>query len=405
MTRIWILAAFAIWIGAPQEAPDRVENWQVDLDELAKALSQRHKHAFFKISRDEFFRAVDGVRKRIPELKDHQIAVEFMKLAALIGDGHTSVKPSSLRRYPISALWCRDGLFIAAASEEHKDLLKMRIVAVGKIRVEDAAGRVAAVAAADNASGARHASAYWLTIAEVLAGVGLADDAERAEFTVVDAKKKQRTVLLAPAVEPVRRQYGFDMPAKDLPMSRSLMRPWYGLQRLRENKGFYVWYDSCADSKDRTVASWCHEVLEAIDKEMPERVIFDLRRNGGGNSTLLQPLIAGLRKRTEATAPGKLFVLVDRSTYSSAILNALELRREFKAILVGLPPGGSPNHYGEVRFFTLPNSQWQVQYSTKYFKPVAEEGDTIKPDVEVEWTSAEFFGGKDPALEVAIKHP
>lgn len=392
-----LCVALALLAVQEPPAPDRVERWNQDLDELGRVLSERHKNPFFKIPRDDFFRAVDGVRKRIPELKDHQIAVEFMKLGALIGDGHTAVQPTTLRRYPIWLMWLKDGLFVVASTKDHKDLLKARVVAVGKTPVDEAARAVAAVAASDNASGAKNASANWLTVAEVLAGVGLIDDMDKAPFTIVDAQGKERTVHLAPVAGSPRKVFGFE---KDLSISRRLSRARYGVEWLPDSKTLYGWYDSCADAPDRPVSTWCEEALKGIDEKKPERVVLDLRRNGGGNSELIRPLLAGLRKRP---AVGKLFVLVDRATYSSAILNSLDLRREFKALLVGLAPGGSPNHYGEIRRYPLPHCKWLVQYSTKFFKLAPEGGDTIAPDIEVEWTAAEFFGGADPALDAAIK--
>jgi hypothetical protein len=326
-----------------------------------------------------------------------------MKVGALIGDGHTVVRPANLRGYPINALWLKDGLFIAAASEAHKDLLRARIVAVGKAPVDEAARRVMAVAASDNASGARYASAYWLTIAEAIAGVGLVDDMEKAAFTVVDAQGKERTVELAPAAGPVKRVFGFEKSDGDLPIHRRLSRSRYGVELLKDAKVLYCWYDTCSDGKDKPVAAWCGEVLARIDEDKPERIVLDVRRNGGGNSALLNPLFAGFRKRPDAVAPGKLFVLIDRQTFSSAILNAVDMRQSFKAVLVGLPTGGSLNGYGEVRTFKLPHCGWDVQYSTKYFKRGADGADTLAPDVEVDWTAAEYFSGADPALEAAIK--
>jgi hypothetical protein len=408
MTVSKIFAAFAIGIFGFQENDTRERHWRQDLDELVKGLSEKHKNAFFKVSRQNFESAAAEVRTRIPDLKDHQIAVEFMKLAALIGDGHTGVGPTpespvQLRRYPISAMWLKDGLFIVAASGSHKDLLRARIRAIGKVSADEAARRVAVVTASDNTSGARHFSAHWLTSPEVLAGLRIIEGMEKGPFQIVDAQGRERTVDLAPVSRQFRKVFGFDKPDKDLPMSRRLVRPWYGLDFLADSKTLYAWYDTCADHPDGPVSAWCEAVLKRLDDDRPARLVFDLRRNSGGNSALLSPLLAGLRKRPEATARGKLFVLTDRRTFSSGLMNALDLRREFKAIVIGLPPGGSPNHYGEVRTFTLPNCKWQAWYSTTYFR-LAEEGvDSLPPDLEIDCTSAEFFSGRDPALEAAIK--
>jgi hypothetical protein len=400
-----ILLAFAVGSLAFQDAPDRTASWNQDLDELARVISERHKNPFFKIRREEFFKAVDGVRKRIPDLKDHQVAVEFMKLAALIGDGHTAAAPSpeapvQLRRYPIRALWLKDGYFIVAAVEEHKDLLRARITGVGKVPLEEAARRISVVAGADNASSARNQAAFWLTVAEALHSVGLGADSERCSYSIVDASGKERTVDLGLMSGRVRWLWGFDKDEKELSISRRLTRSTYGSEPMPDRKSLYAWYDACADQKNRPVSAWCEDVLKQVDDGKPERIVLDLRRNGGGNSVLIQPLIAGLKKRADL---GRIFVLVDRPTFSSGVLNAVDFKRAFKAVLIGLPPGGNPNGYGEVRFLVLPNSKWRVQYSTKLFGYGEPGSDTLKPDVEVEPSAAEFFAGSDPALDAAIR--
>ena len=67
-------------------------------------------------------------------------------------------------------------------------------------------------------------------------------------------------------------------------------------------------------------------------------------------------------------------------------------------ILVGEPTGGKPNSYGEVRSFRLPNSGLRVMYSTKYFQMLETDPPAVEPDITVELTAADRFGGHDPVL-------
>lgn len=53
-----------------------------------------------------------------------------------------------------------------------------------------------------------------------------------------------------------------------------------------------------------------------------EKLVVDIRNNGGGSSSLLDPFIDEIGKR-DINAPDRLFVIVGRGTFSSAILNAL----------------------------------------------------------------------------------
>jgi C-terminal processing protease CtpA/Prc len=115
-------------------------------------------------------------------------------------------------------------------------------------------------------------------------------------------------------------------------------------------------------------------------------------------------LITALSKRPDVNQAGKLFVLIGRGTFSSAYLNALRLKLETKAILVGEPTGQKPNAYGEVKTMTLPHAKLLVQYSTKYFKTVKGDPPSLTPDVSVERSSWDYAGGRDPVLERALRY-
>jgi hypothetical protein len=61
-----------------------------------------------------------------------------------------------------------------------------------------------------------------------------------------------------------------------------------------------------------------------------QRLVVDLRLNGGGNSAILDPWITEI-KSSPLNKKGHLFVIVGRATFSSAIMNAVRLK-------VRLPP-------------------------------------------------------------------
>ena len=66
-------------------------------------------------------------------------------------------------------------------------------------------------------------------------------------------------------------------------------------------------------------------------------------------------------------------------------------------------PGSEPNHYGEIKSFTLPNSGLSVYYSTKQFVYI--EGDhssALEPDQVVPLTAADLLAGRDPVLAAAV---
>lgn len=131
-----------------------------------------------------------------------------------------------------------------------------------------------------------------------------------------------------------------------------------------------------------------------------------MQRNGGGDFTKVREiLLPPIAKHPVLGAKGHLYVLIGPSTFSAAMTNAIDFRKDANAILVGLPTGALPNSYQEGSEFTLPNSKLVVGYSTKYYK--FQESDTpgVIPDQRVEPTWAAYRAGRDLALEWVMAQP
>ena len=94
-----------------------------------------------------------------------------------------------------------------------------------------------------------------------------------------------------------------------------------------------------------------------------------------------------------------MFVITGPGTFSAATINALDLRNEANAILVGSPTGMRPNHYGEHGEFRLPNSGFRISYSTRYYRFGADTVSGVVPDQGIEPTWTEFRAGRDPLME------
>lgn len=121
--------------------------------------------------------------------------------------------------------------------------------------------------------------------------------------------------------------------------------------------------------------------------------------NGGGDSRQGTSYIETLADYLNKHPQIKLYVVLGRQTFSSAILNAMDFRRLTKTVFIGEETSGKPNHFGEVRSIRLPSSQLVVQYSTKYFKNTDEELNTLAPDVILETSFSDLKKGIDPIYE------
>jgi hypothetical protein len=146
-------------------------------------------------------------------------------------------------------------------------------------------------------------------------------------------------------------------------------------------------------------------MLPVLDQSETRRLILELRTNPGGNFLRARRLIDELKKRSKFLKRGSVYVLTRRRTASAAVVNAMDLRRDLGAILVGEPTGEQPNTYGEARTFTLPNSKLIVRYSRTYYTFQERGEPAVFPDKRFDpaWTDCKV--GRDVPLEWVLAQP
>jgi C-terminal processing protease CtpA/Prc len=110
--------------------------------------------------------------------------------------------------------------------------------------------------------------------------------------------------------------------------------------------------------------------------------------------------------RTEAVGR-KTVVLLGRSTFSAAANFVTEVDLETRARLLGEPSGGSPNLWGDAQTVELPRAGLTVRVATLHWEFAAHDDKhlAVVPDVLVPLSAADFFAGRDPVLERAVRLP
>jgi hypothetical protein len=400
------LAAASIVSAQNTTELSREEKWREDLKFLAVELPKRHKNLFFKITREQFDREIAKISEAVPKLTDSEIKLALWRLAAVIGDAHTRVQYSKEKTYPIILYQFPDGVFAAATTEESKAVLGAKLVKIGKIEVERAKEAVRSIIPVENESWFKQQFPNYLTDPEILYLLKILPDRNEGDFTFRDRKGKQLSIKLRPVAvkDQVKWIRPFDSPAGALPLYLRNPELFYWYEYLADSKTLYLNYRRCANMESQPFKVFAEKLLKFMDENRVERLVIDLRQNGGGNSTIFDPFILALSKRADLNRTGRLFALVGRGTFSSAYLNALRLKKETRAILVGEPTGQRPNAYGEVRTMNLPQSKLLVLYSTKFFKTMNDDPPSLTPDVLIERSSWDYVYGRDPALERAMNY-
>lgn len=380
----------------------RTENWKEDLHFFQQQFKAKHVKPFARLSEAEFDSAIQQIQP--DKLTDQQVILKLWQILARVGDSHSRINPpNSIRmtQYPLAVMHLTDGWYVWGIDQSEKQVLQGKLIKIGNTPIDEACKKLMTIITAENPSQAQIFLKQFLVMPEPLQFVGILPPIERATFTILDKHQVERTVTLVP-ITSKRPVWELAIQSKTWPAHLQQNRPPNGLVWLQNNNALYVWYDRCAENPKYPLATWTKDVLQSIDEKQPRKVVIDLRRNGGGNSVLLEPLINQLAKQ-DINHRDKLAVLIGPATFSSAMMNAFHFRTRTNALLVGEPTGGSPNHPGEVRTFTLPHSKCVVQYSTKLFQLTKDNATTLTPDRLITPTSEGFFADHDEVLNQVLQ--
>jgi hypothetical protein len=85
--------------------------------------------------------------------------------------------------------------------------------------------------------------------------------------------------------------------------------------------------------------------------------------------------------------------------------NAVDLRQQLRAVLVGEPTGARPNQYQESGGFILPNSRLRVNVSTRYYRFQEEDTPGVLPDYHIAPSWDDWLSGRDSVLEWVQTRP
>lgn len=167
--------------------------------------------------------------------------------------------------------------------------------------------------------------------------------------------------------------------------------------------------DSCINNEE--YKDCLNKMFSEIKENGIHNVAVDLRNNHGGNSSVANEFLkyinidkyktwgcvwrlgifqiksdtATLENNQYAnlTFDGNLYILTSVSTFSAAMDFAMLVKDNHLGIIIGETSGNAPNSYGDIAYFTLPNSEIYMQISTKKWYRIDEslEHEFIEPDI------------------------
>jgi hypothetical protein len=381
-------------------ADERVLQWQADLASLSEQLEHVHPRFANCGLSDDLRGKFAELQSDIPALDDAQMTVRLQSILAAVGDGHTLLWPfgmsrGQLSRIPIQLWSFDDGMFVVKSSDP--ELIGRRVVRIGSLSTDELMRRLVPFVSHDNDMQLRWAAPLYATFTDFLVATGAIEDRTRAALTFDDGST---VVLTAVPVDVRDLDTKPPVPPGRVPMYLSHRDDAFWSTRLPDGT-LYVQLNAINDANDRTLAQFGRE-LETILGQTA-RTVLDLRLNNGGEARKANEVLKALIAYD--VNGGRLAILTSRITFSAAQTLATRLDEWTSARFVGEATGSRPNHYGNERTFALPNSRIRGTIASGMNQPISAHDDraTIAPDLAVPWCSEDYFSGRDPALDAAVK--
>lgn len=370
-----------------------------DLKFYKDSLPVKHKNLFAKLSKPEFKTMIAHLEAQTANISAEKFYVEIMKIQAAIGDEHSTIIPPYTTKYPIKFERFDDGLVVTSTDEANKQLLLSKVIRIGGKTLSEAEKTISSVIISGNIPYFNIAEASYLASPGLLYALNLSPSLSDVNLELLNPNGEMLKVKLAAIPKSRKIDMVYAPVYGNLLANTHQENYWYTM----ENGNLYFNYNKCQDDPKKPFNAFNNNLFNEIEKQKPNRIIIDLRMNGGGNSAILEPFIEKL-KNHDLNKRGKIFVLIGRATFSSAIMNAIKLKKETKAILIGETTAGTINHYGEVRAFSLPNTKLQVNYSTQYWENWKGHDGPLVPEVKIPKNLSDLLKGNDNALDYAMKN-
>lgn len=375
--------------------------WRYDLWFLNREVMRIHLNPYQVTPKADFEKYVKDLDRDIPKLSDNQVMASFVKYMAMVGDGHTGVRPFSgtLKTIPVQFYLFEEGVFITAAAPDVKDLAGAQVLEVEGQPVESVRAKMAPYMHRDNDMALKVVVAR-LAVPQFLNGIGVAPNPDQLRLKIKDAAGVTREVTLKSQTGTVTPEWATarDKTNPMLTMKNQQTNYWY--EYLPSEKLVYFQYNAVANQGDESIATFAGKMFKFIEENDVEALVVDCRWNGGGNSFLNKPLTHGILK-SKVNKKGGLFVVIGRQTFSACQNFVTDLERECEAIYVGEPSGSRPNFVGESIRFTLPYSKMTGTISDLYWQrswPM-DNRMWIAPDLPAPPSFEMLRKNLDPAME------
>ncbi|MEM6770601.1 MAG: tetratricopeptide repeat protein [Bacteroidota bacterium] len=420
ITRYHLITAFILLATSSTlmaQIAQTAEQWQEDLDFIHQTIHQNYPFLFKKTTPEDFDEKVKALSRAIPSLEDHEVITGFARIISSFEYGHTSLRlggKAGFGMLPVNLYHFNDGLYVEGVHEKFAAALGGKVTHIAGMPIEEVLAKVRPVIPAENDQYTKGYGISYALMPKVLHAQGVTPKLQESiVFTVEqDGKSSEHPIAMLPeAKRPTR--YGFTaqqdgwltMRSQDTtPFYLKHLDKRYYFEYLSEQKTLYVRQSSVFHDESETIQEFYARVFDFVDNNDVEKMVLDVRLNGGGNNFNNKEVITGIIRSEKINQVGNLYVILGRRTFSACQNLVNELHNYTNAIFVGEPTAENINFYGDAHNVQLPNSQINLRLSWAWWQDKAQwqNDDWLAPQLAVSISAEDYQKNQDPILERAL---
>jgi len=419
MQKLILLFVCCFVLQAAAQTTLTAKQWQDDLKFLQETIHNDYSFLFKKTTKKAFDAEVEILYNNIPNLQEHEIVIGLARLVSSFKYGHTVLgfryQPHSFHQLPFNLYQFNDGVFIQGVHKDYQQSLGAKVISIEGVSIANALKAIYPVVPAENDQFFKAYAGLYLSSPEVLHAQGVIKElSTTVELTLEkDGKIFKQIFNSLPLGERVPTSYSLVKQEGDwldareqnnTPLYLDQLDKIYYYKYLPESKTVYIRQSQIQDDPSEDIPTFYNRVFDFIDKNDVERLVLDVRLNGGGNNYKNKPVITGIIKSEKINKVGNLFVIIGRRTFSACQNLVNELDNYTNAIFVGEPTSENVNFYGDNNRVELPNSKIPAFLSFAWWqdKPQWEGDDWTAPHIAVDMSFEEYKTNQDPVLVAAL---
>ncbi|MDO7975754.1 S41 family peptidase [Oceanotoga teriensis] len=386
------------------------EKWIEDLNYLKTELPKLHKNLFYKISEKEFNSYIDELSSNINKMNNKDVLLSLDILFTKIGDAHTGISYSYSNEfdsfYPFDIMEFEEGFIVVDSSKEYEDIIGSKLIAINGFSIDYIKNQLSKIIPHENEAALIKALPQNIIFPDKLKYLNIIENKDKTFFLF---EKNGELILKKILPEKIsnRKNIQYSIIKYKPNFLNKYNNSFFDYIYFEDSKIMYFIYNKCYSvevydkypdprinreqlpSFEKIVGN----MLDIIQENDVEKFVIDMRNNPGGSSSMgtnLAKIIGDFDKLKD-----NVYVVIGRRTFSSAIINTLDFKKYANAKIIGVATSGKPNHFGEIKSFELPNTKYKIFYSTKYFKFLNDDPDSIYPDIEIKMSLNDFLNGED----------